>query len=258
MKVFRPFFVIAVLILIVSLACGAFAPSEPTPVPQPVQLQPVDSPTQASQPLPPVEQQPTDAPAPAPVSSGPFFTEEFDADPQWYYEVIEDNGGDSDPESVTTSFEFGRMIFDIPESFLYAYYIYEGEIYEDVRVDIKLENRGVNTQQVSLVCRVSDEGWYEWAVQSDGLWYLYAVSGGYRRLTNGGSNDIKQGKDINEYGMECKGNEISFFINGEEQRGSPYVDRDLALRRGNVGFSVSSLRAIPVKIEVDWFKVSEP
>ena len=251
MKVFRPFFLISSLVLIISLACGG-STTQPTAVPQPIQQeQPVDSPTEAA---PPVEQ-PTDAPAP--VSSGPYFTEEFDADPQWYYEVIKDSD-ESDPENITIDFDFSRMIFEIPDSFLYAYYVYEGEMYEDVRVDIKLENRGVNTQQVSLVCRVGDDGWYEWAVQSDGLWFLYAVSDGFRRLTNGGSNDIKQGKDINEYGLECKGNEISFFINGKEQKGSPYIEREFALRRGNVGFAVSSLRAIPVKIEVDWFKISEP
>jgi uncharacterized protein YneR len=150
------------------------------------------------------------------------------------------------------------MVFEIPESFLYAYYIYEGHEYEDVRVEIKVENRGVNTQQVSLVCRVGDDGWYEWAIQSDGLWYLYAVAGGFTRLTNGGSNDINQGKDVNEYAMECKGDEISFFINGEEQRGSPYIDREYGLNSGTVGFSISSLRAVPVKIEVDRFTISEP
>jgi len=109
-----------------------------------------------------------------------------------------------------------------------------------------------------LLCQFSDEGWYEWSVQSDGRWELYAVSDGYKRMHNGASNYIKQGKDVNEYAMICEGNEISFFVNGVEPKGSPYVDRTYSLRGGNVGFSVSSLRAIPVLIEVDWFKISEP
>ncbi|NJN80201.1 MAG: hypothetical protein HC797_06890 [Anaerolineales bacterium] len=87
---------------------------------------------------------------------------------------------------------------------------------------------------------------------------MYAVSGGYDRLTNGGSNDINQGKDVNEYSLVCDGDEISFFINGVEPKGSPYVEREYGLREGGVGFSISSLRAIPVNIEVDYLKISEP
>lgn len=250
MKTFRPFFFIAGLILVVSLACGGG--SVPTTNPTVAIVEPTNIPP--TEEAPPVEQPTEEAPVP---SSSPFFTEEFDSDPQWNYEVIQDND-DSDPENISITFEDSLMIFEIPDPALYAYYIYQGEEYDNVRLDIKLENRGVNTQQVSLVCRVSDDGWYEWAVQSDGLWYLFAVSGGFDRLTNGGSNDINQGKAVNEYTMICEDDEISFFINGEEQKGSPYIDREYGLGKGNVGFSISSLRAVPVKIEVDKFQISEP
>jgi hypothetical protein len=250
MKVFRPFIFITVLVVIVSLACGgSLTTTNPTLPPVPsnnenpaTEVAPVEQPTQE-------QQQQSDA--------SPFFTEEFDSDPQWYYEVIQ--GDDkSDPQSISISFDNSLMIFEIPESQLYAYYIYEDYDYEDVKVSIKFENRGVNSQQVSLVCRVGDDGWYEFAVGSDGLWDLYAVSGGYDRLTNGGSNDINQGKAVNEYSMSCEGDEISFFINGVEPKGSPYVETQYGLRQGGVGFSVSSLRAIPVEIEVDNFVISEP
>jgi hypothetical protein len=246
MKVFRPFYFIAILILVVSLACGIDFGNEPTAAPPPEQ--PQQPPQQ-----PPTEEQPQQPSS----SSGPFFTEEFDSDPNWYFEVIQDNQ-DSDPESVEITFDDSLMIFEIPESFLYVYYIYQDYSYDNVRVDIKVENRGVNSQQVSLVCRVGDDGWYEFAVQSDGLWFLYAVSGGYDRLTNGGSNDINQGKAVNEYSLVCDEDEISFFINGEEPKGSPYRESEYSLREGGVGFSISALRAIPVKIEVDYLKISEP
>jgi hypothetical protein len=77
-------------------------------------------------------------------------------------------------------------------------------------------------------------------------------------VANGGSTKIKQGKAENEYGLLCQGEKISFFINGTEPKGSPVSERKFAFRRGSVGLNVSSLRAIPVLIEVDWFKVSEP
>ncbi len=261
MKTFRPFLFVASLILIVGLACSVNLTDEETPAPvaeQPTQAPVVEQPTQAPAVEEPTEapamEQPTEAPA-APVSK--YFVEQFDADPLWYYEVVQ---GDetSDVDSATYSFDFSRMIFEIGEPHLYAYYVYEGEVYDNVRVDINVENRGVNTQQVGLTCRVDDEGWYEWNVQSDGLWELYAVSDGYNLIANGGSTAIKQGKAVNEYTLICDGEELSFFINGVEPKGSPYIERKFALRRGNVGFSVSSLRATPVKMEVDWFSISEP
>lgn len=186
-----------------------------------------------------------------------YFTEEFDSDPLWYYEVVQGNSN-SDAANATYKFDFGRIIFDILDPGLYAYYFYEGMVYENIRTDIYLENRGVNSQQVSLVCRMSDEGWYEFAVQSDGLWELYAVSNGYNLLANGASKFVKQGKDVNQYTFICDDNKLSFFVNGVEPKGSPYIERKYALRRGNAGFAVSSLSATPVKVEVDWFQVSEP
>ena len=249
MKTFRPFFFITILIVIVSLACGGSSTTTNPTLP-PVPSSNENPATEA----PPLEQ----ATQEAPVSSNePFFTEEFDSDPQWYYEVILGNDK-SDPESVSINFDNSLMIFEIPESQLYTYYVYEDYDYEDVKVSIKFENRGVNSQQVSLVCRAGDDGWYEFAVGSDGLWDLFAVSGGYDRLTNGGSNDINQGKAVNEYSMICEGDQISFFINGVEPKGSPYTDREYGLRKGGVGFAISSLNAIPVNIEVDSFKISEP
>ncbi len=189
---------------------------------------------------------------------GAYFTEEFERDPGWRFDVIK--GLDrSDASNARYSFANGRMVFDITDPGLYAYYFYEGNPYQDVQLDILVENRGVNSQQVSLICRAGEEGWYEWAVQSDGLWYLYFYSDkGYKRIANGGSTAIKMGKAINQYTMICKGESISFFINGVQPKGSPIIERKYALRQGTVGFAISSLRAIPVRIEVDWLRIAQP
>lgn len=265
MKVLRPFFLIASFILIVGLACSVNLTDEPAAPPaqqdQPVQpaepaqpAEPEPAQPEPAQPDPTAEPEPTEPPQP---SAQEFFTEEFDSDPQWYYEVLvgPDN---SDPKKASYEFDFGRMIFNITETNLYAYYIYEGMGYESVRVDMSVENRGVNSQQVGLVCSMNDEGWYEFSVMNDGRWYLYAVTDDYYQMANGASTFVKQGKEVNQYTFICDGNKLSFYINGVEPKGSPWVDRKYVLRRGNVGFSVSSLKVTPVNIEVDWFKVSQP
>lgn len=273
--------------VIVGLACGTSTP-DPTATPQPeVQVEVVEEPTvevpvveevveevvvvpTATDPpmreIPPTatpepvveEQEETDAESEL-VTGLDYFIEDFDVDPDWYFEVIADPYFDSDPFSVTYSFNNGRMIFNIPEKELYAYYIYDFFTYDTVRLDINYENRGVNSQQVSLVCNLSDEGWYEFAVQSDGLWYLYyAIGGEYDRIASGGSTYIKMGKEINQYTLICEGNKVSFYINGVQPTGSPHIDRRYSLRGGFVGFSVSSLQATPVKVEVDWFAITPP
>jgi hypothetical protein len=151
------------------------------------------------------------------------------------------------------------MIFNIEAKDLYAYYFYNAMTYDNVRVDMRFENRGVNSQNVSLVCRASEEGWYEFSVTSSGLWYLYANSAdGFTRLKNGGSKAIRQGKAVNEYGMSCNGDKIGLFINGQEVADSPFIEKRYAFRRGQVGFNISSLNVIPVKAEVDWFQISQP
>jgi serine protease Do len=190
-----------------------------------------------------------------------FFTEEFNQDPgsAWTFDVLGPNAADN-ASKATYSFDSGMMIFNIDAKDLYAYYFYNAKTYDNVRVDMRFENRGVNSQNVSLVCRASEEGWYEFSVTSSGLWYLYANSSadGFVRIKNGGSKAIKQGKAVNEYGMTCNGDKIGLFINGYEVADSPFIEKRYAFRKGEVGFNISSLNVIPVKAEVDWFQVSQP
>ena len=128
-----------------------------------------------------------------------------------------------------------------------AYVTYDAFEYDDVRLDVVAENRGVNANNVSLICRYSQaEGWYEFNVANSGLFDIlyghYTPDNKviYRRLANGGSNKIKQGKDINSYGMSCKGRTLVVYINGFETR--RIDDNEYVLRTGKVGVSVASFK----------------
>jgi hypothetical protein len=249
MKPFRPMILFAAILLMVGLACNAVtgggnnAPSQPE---------------QPQAPAPQQDEPSADESAPAQSSSnGMYFTEEFDQDPAWDYFLT---AGDED--QITVTFEDSLMKFDLEEVEIYAYYIYEGQEYEDVRIDMRAENRGKNNNNVSLICRASDEGWYEFSTEGGGLWYLYAVTineekkAVYHRLQNGGTLALKQGKEVNEYGMTCEGREISLTINGDDFM--TFEDKKYDLRSGFVGFNISSLNVTPIIVEVDWFKISEP
>jgi len=260
MKTLRPLFFFVALLLVVGMACsmlGGGGGTEPTQPPQQV----------ATQAPPPTQQVETEAP-PATVdeptsvpeaSTQQFFTEEFDQDPgsNWSIDIL-GPGADANKDSIKTEFTNGRMRIEIPKNDLYFYYTFLGYSYDNVRVDLLADNRGVNSNNVSLTCRASKDGWYEWSVGSDGLWYLYAVTDKYNLITNGGTTYLKQGKAENTYSMVCKDKTISMFINDKEVKLSPVTDNKYGLREGTVGFNISSLKVTPVIVEVESFKISQP
>lgn len=249
------------MLLIVSLACqfGDNTPAVQPPTQQPIKVEePTATPEPTEVPTEPPTAPPTEPPTEAPAVSQ-FFTEEFDQDPGsfWVIDII-GPGAEAHKDSVKTEFSNSRMRIELPEKDLYFYYSFLGYSYDNVRLDLRADNRGVNTNNVSLFCRSSKDGWYEWSVGSGGDWYLYAVTDKYNLVANGGTLFLKQGKEINDYRLDCKGKTISMFINDKELKGSPVTDNKYGLRDGTVGFNISSLNVTPVIVEVDWFKVSEP
>lgn len=264
MKHLQPIFFFTVLLLLVGLACSAISgggttPTQPPPTTQePVQVIPTDT-VAAQEPEPTATEAPvTEAPATeeAPVSAE-FFTEEFDSEDaltNWQ----NFNLGKGEDRNLVIQQEDDHLLFDLGDEDLYVYYMYTPYEYDDVSIKLNAENRGRNNNNISLICRFnSDEGqWYEFSVESGGVWYLYAVDGKYNRIANGGTNALKQGREVNEYAMTCDGDEITLFINDEEIRS--VTDNTYGFNSGLVGFNISSLNVLPITVEVNWFEISEP
>jgi hypothetical protein len=214
--------------------------------------------------VPPTEAPPpTEAEPPAPQAQQ-FFTEEFDTSlsSDWDILTVTDSP-DADPDKVTVQSEDGRLVWDFDSEWVYYYMFYNAFEYEDVRLDVRADNRGRNNNNISLMCRYDpDIGWYEFNIANNGLYDIYfaeVTSSGsiaYNRIANGGSNAIKQGKEVNEYGITCKGTALTLYINGDEV--NSITEKNYGLRSGQVGVSVSSFDVLPILIEMDWVKVSEP
>lgn len=256
---YRTIFVFAAALMIISLACsvlGSQTSTAPTNPPPPDNAQ---QPTSAPivQPTPEEQQQPL-------PQDQQFFTEEFDTPLSDGWSIFTVTGSDkSDPEKVTVEPEDGKLIWNFESEQVYYYLFYEGFSYTDVKVEVRADNRGKNNNNVSLICRYDPEvGWYEFNIANNGLYeILYAeVTSdgkiGYNRITNGGSNDIKQGKDVNEYSITCSGDKLTLTINGSEV--NTITEKNYRLRDGGVGISVSSFNVLPILVEMDWFKVSQP
>jgi hypothetical protein len=124
---------------------------------------------------------------------------------------------------------------------------------------LNAENRGRNNNNVSLVCRMNADGnqWYEFSVESGGVWYLYAVDDGkYNIMANGGTNALKQGREVNQYQLDCVGDEITMYVN--DQKIQTFQDRQYLFDDGFVGFNISSLNVLPITVNVNWFEIAVP
>ncbi len=251
-RIFLPFLALAGVILLVGLACGTTPTATPTQ-PPPIQIQPTQPPPVQIQ---PTQEPPTEVPTEAPAEAPDYFTEEFDdLIPNWTYDV---KHGDATQLDIHT--DNGVLVFNITGEDLYAYLMYDPYIYKNVRIDVFADNRGKNTNDVVLVCRYSEEGWYEFNISNGGLWTVWVndklTGGGYLSLNSGGSTAIRSGRDTNEYTAICNGNTLSLYINGREI--TSFTEKKYNLRDGQVGIGVSSYSVLPIIVEFDWVTISEP
>jgi hypothetical protein len=237
------------LVVLVGAACICGAPTLTTPsTPSaPSQPQSTQPPVQSTQ--PPVQ----------PSSAKDFFTEDFNGDisSNWS-KSIELNSTAGDKSQAQVNVKDGYLVFDLGKQ-LIAYMFYNGFEYDNVRIDARVDNRGTNINDVLLVCRASDEGHYLVNVANSGLFSIYAYDGAkksYARIADGGSNKIKSGKEVNDYSLVCNDRTLIFYINGTEAR--RYTDNQFVFRKGKVAVGVASEDQIPVKVEFDWVKISQP
>lgn len=253
-KVLTPLLFFVSLMVVISLACASTGGGD---VPASNTNPTAQAPTSAPAPT----EKPTDVPQPTavPPTQGPqkFFTEEFDVNSNLgnWYNFSYGSGEDS---NLRIEQQGEGLTFDLGDLDLYLYYIYEPHTYKDVKLTVVAENQGVNNNNVSLVCRLNSdkENWYEFSFESGGVWYLYAYKDGYNVLDNGGSNDLRQGKAVNEYSLICKDNVITMYINGKMLKS--FTDRTYQFGEGQVGLNISSLNVLPVIVNVQSFDIAEP
>jgi len=254
---YRMLFAFVVLLLAVGLACSFLSGPSATEAPA------VEEPPAVEVPEQPQVEEPTPVqsePSPEPQGSEAldFFTEEFEGNLDNWSQEVALNSTDGDTSQANISLEDGRLVFDFGK-WLIGYVFYDPYEYTDVRIDVRVENRGTNVNNILLVCRASQEGHYLVNVANSGLYAMYAYNGqkgSYARIADGGSNKIKAGKEVNEYALVCKEKKLTLYINDNEVRS--YTDNQFVFREGQIGVGVASENQLPVKVEFEWVKISEP
>ncbi|MCE1252940.1 MAG: hypothetical protein LWX83_05255 [Anaerolineae bacterium] len=141
--------------------------------------------------------------------------------------------------------------------------------YQNVKVTASFENFGSNTNGVSVLCRVSDKGWYEFRVSTGGLYSIMrydqalkdAEQNPYITIASGGSSLIKTGLKANKIAMECTNDGFRFFVNDVEIKKDKLkipntkMDEFKKLGEGTTGLGVyaESITDSPVKVEFTSF-----
>jgi hypothetical protein len=259
-----PLLVIAALLL-AALGCnsGAGAPTAvpsdtaiptDTPLPAPTDTPaPTEPPT--STPVPPTATPlPTPTSTPTPGPGDVIYRADFDSSEdftKWMWFSF------SEKDKFSSEIRAGKLYVQVDSKDTYAYFVYDVDLgYPDVRIEANVETvAGPNRNNISLVCRANDVGWYEFNMFSGGLYNILRFDEkGYADLASGGSTAINLQKAANNLVAICQGDQLTFIINGEEVASV----RDSRFTEGQVGFSVSSFDIAGVGVEFEDYEVSLP
>lgn len=212
---------------------------------------PTLTPASASATLEPTRPEPTSLPTPTVTLPPSSFSDDFDKGLSNYWAYFLALG---EKNNVDISAQGEHLRFTITDYDTYAYLIYELQNYEDVRIDTEVTNQGSNNNNVGLVCRFSENGWYEFNISSSGVYSIYAFDNKeYRLIRNGGSHLIRIDKDSNQYGLACIGEDLTLYINDEKV----WSGNDSTFKSGMVGISVSTKSYQPVKVDFENITVTE-
>lgn len=177
----------------------------------------------------------------------------------WFYYRVDANSNKivNNDEGFTLALEQGKLKINFTENYTYMYLIYNPLSAADIRIDAKVENLGRNNNNVSLICRYSDRGWYEFNIANNGLYNILRYDTSQNRyitIATGGSKAIKMGQGINVYTAVCSGDHLVLYINGTET----YSGKDSRLTEGRAGISFSSFNVLPITFNLEEFILSVP
>ena len=233
-----------------ALVCAACAPAAQTASPSAMDTPTPRPAATADSTLPP----PTLTSTPAPAAR--LFTENFDSTPANWVSFQTSGAG------LDLQVQDGFLLFNLRGPNNWAYAIYSGQDYAEVRLEAALENRAAEDSVLGLICHYGEgQGWYEFNVYADrtymllyGEW-LGEGSARYTPLYRGFSEKIQAGGS-NQLGLLCQGRTLTPFVNGVQLR--KWDEKQFGLVSGRIGIAAASFEAVPVVAAIDWLTVGEP
>ena len=250
----------------------AVQPTKP-PAPTPTQAPPTATQLAAQPPTEPAPQTtqnvlPTNAEPPPVESDIPIDRSASQSGEIYYIEPFEDMAGWYVFPMRGDENGFGYEVFDnryrveitTQDTWVYTMFEDAGD-FDDVRIDITVQNRASNTNFVGIICRSSDQGWYEANILNTGEYFIFygGPEGLEGEMYSGATRLIKTGQKVNAYALICQGEELTLIINETPVVTLPLRTGDFRfLGEGQVGLSVSTSYAIPVVVDFLQYIMSVP
>lgn len=191
----------------------------------------------------------------------PFYTEQFNGDVASWIRFMT-SGYDSMAAMRVESGKLAIDLLSLEDKLPWFYLINNDYTYSDVKVEADVTNRGADPSGVSLICRYSDVGWYEFVVFNTGTYKIYAMDNvglfnqGYNELLSGTSPIINPGAARNILTADCVGNQLSLYVN--QTLVNSMIDTQFNFSFGKIGIAVSSPEKLPVGVSFDSLTVSQP
>lgn len=280
----KPVILALIALLLVQLACGlgstnATEESAPDYAATESALQATQSaldaqaqqPTATTPPRPTATEAPAVEPteAPLPTEEGPVVYQSGDV--IYYTDFLGDEDWEdgwvhfSIPDVDYTVYKVNDyMHVEVPETRSTVYLVYD-DLYllrdqADVWVETAFRNLSThNINQVSVLCRASVDGWYEFSLLSGGFWYIWKYDGNtadYTLLKEGGIANLDYDAS-HTIAASCVQDQLAFYLDGNMIKNASIKDN--TFREGQTGISVFADDQWPnVIIEFDYFGVQVP
>jgi hypothetical protein len=258
---------ISILLAVLLAGCQAATPAPTiTPIPSSPTAPPTATPPPTPTAAPPTSTPPPPTPAPPTATASPtatatpgpgdtLYSTQFDNFMGWKASPMQTQG------KMTTAIRDGQLVVTIRSADTYGYVFYTGDYpaSSDQTIETVAERMGgTNRNNLSLICRVSERGWYEFNVTSGGLYNIMRYDsqlGNWTMLASGGSGAINLQDKPNKLRAVCQGDNLTLVVNDQFVAAA----RDGALTRGGqFGLSVSTFSIGNVSVGFDYLTVKLP
>jgi hypothetical protein len=270
---------------LLALACGTSTPPTPTPdtgliasqtalaaTAEAIANAPTDTPVPTATEVPPT---PTITPTKDPfagvidftglVSGDIAYRTEFDKgewEDGWDYFVFSFDNRPSDSKEVSVDMGDGALTIGLADPWVEVY-VFDKNVFVPRGVDVYVEaftdNLGpTRNNNISVFCRFSEDGWYEFSITSSGYWIIwrYLDGSGYELLTQGAYPGYNSADTDHLLAGSCVGDTLTIYIDGEMPRYGQI--RDSNLREGYVGLGVYAFNVPDVNVLFEYFEVRIP
>lgn len=141
--------------------------------------------------------------------------------------------------------------------------------YQDVVVQAEMEYLESSDTFVGVICRASEDGWYEFRINNQGYYQVLKYD---QYLKDQGKNAyedlvreqlrspaIKTGKETNVLSLSCVGNQLQVFVNGQQifKDSVPLVIEDDDFTEGTIGFGLAAYGS-STDISINWVETLKP